>query len=63
MRSRHTGQVGNSIRAGVGGALGFGWRYVEGNGGACVMAFVEPEFSGFLEGVKGSLVISGNEES
>ena len=63
MRSRHTGQVGSSIRAGVGGALGFVPRDFEGSGGACIVVLGELKFSGFLEGVKGSFVMSGKEES
>ena len=51
------------MRAGVGGGWGFVLRDVEGRewGGAVVEVGVEE--SGFLEGVKGSLVISGKEES
>ncbi len=63
MRSRQTGQVGSSISAGVGGALGLVLRDAEGSGGACVVVPVKLEFSGFLEGVKGSFVMSGKEES
>ena len=38
-------------------------RDVDGNGAACGVTFVELEFSSFLEGVKGSLVMSGKDES
>ena len=54
MRSRQTGQVGSSIREGVGGARGLVVRE-EAVGGWGV------EGMGFVEGVKGSLVISGND--
>lgn len=62
MRSKHTGQVGSSIREGVGGALGFVLRDAEGRD-ACVVMLMELGFSGFLDGVKGSFVMSGKEES
>ena len=64
MRSRQTGQVGSSIKSGVGGACGLGERELE------VMGFTWrfedwvvgwPDF--VTEGVKGSLVISGKEAS
>ena len=54
MRSRQTGQVGSSIREGVGGASGLVVRE-EALGGWGV------EGIGFVEGVKGSLAMSGND--
>ena len=63
MRSRQTGQVGNSIRAGVGGAGGLELREVEERGLFCkfvVGAGVGVAFF-VTEGVNGSLVMSGNE--
>ena len=55
MRSKHTGQVGSSIRDGVGGARGFEFRVVEvtvADGGGSALKG---------NGVKGSLFMSGNE--
>ena len=54
IRSRQTGQVGSSIKDGVGGARGLVVRD-EAVGGWGV------EGLGFVEGVKGSLVMSGND--
>ena len=61
MRSRQTGQVGSSIKAGVGGGLGFVER-------AAVAVAVEDEMAeeGIMlveMGVKGSFRMSGKEES
>ena len=61
MRSRQTGQVGSSIRAGVGGGMGFVKRVP-------VAVAVEDEMAemgiSLVErGVKGSFRMSGKEES
>ena len=66
MRSRHTGHVGSSISAGVGGAKGLVVR-VDGTVGDCEVDVTVPDadvaVSLFdLAGVKGSFVISGNDE-
>lgn len=62
MRSRHTGHVGSSISAGVGGALGLVLRAVESIDGVCVAVSVFVDISTLAtEGVKGSLVMSGKE--
>lgn len=65
IRSRQTGQVGISIREGVGGAIGFEERDVEGdNAETCRGAFEEAEPVDLLTvGVKGSFVMSGNDTS
>ena len=52
MRSRHTGQVGNSTRDGVGGGNGFNAKLAPTPGSVCVFAL----------GVKGSRFVSGNED-
>lgn len=62
MRSRHTGQVGNSMREGVGGAIGLVFRepddnVVEGAG----VAVDGCDSVVTLRGVKGSLLISGKD--
>ncbi len=64
IRSRQTGQVGSSIKAGVGGAcglderelevIGFDWRLEDVGTGGPALA---------IEGVNGSLDMSGNEAS
>lgn len=59
MRSRQTGHVGSSIKAGVGGGIGFVERVavaVEGEMAEEGMSLVE-------RGVKGSFRMSGKEES
>lgn len=63
IRSRQTGQVGNSIRAGVGGAIGFMLRDVVDNDevGAAVLAELFSARGG--EGVNGSLFMSGKDGS
>ncbi len=64
IRSRQTGHVGNSMRSGVAGAIGFMLRdLVESEElGATVLA--ELDFSVLCgEGVKGSLVMSGKDGS
>ena len=60
MRSKQTGQVGSSIREGVGGAIGLVEREVEG----CKVLVVDGmgEFL-LIDGVKGSFVMSGNDAS
>lgn len=64
IRSRHTGQVGSSIRAGVRGAGGFEERELEDTGVAWRAEVVEERGRDlFIEGVKGSFVISGKEGS
>ena len=73
MRSRQTGQVGSSIREGVGGGAGFvGGRVAavvdeegvdfEGADGVVAGAPGGGEEVRAMEGVKGSLVMSGKEE-
>lgn len=60
IRSKHTGQVGNSIKAGVGGATGF--EFNEADERDCSTVLVAVDVSGLGgEGVNGSLVMSGNE--
>ena len=64
IRSRQTGQVGSSIRAGVGGAWGFEERELEDIGVAWIVDVVKDVGRDLLtEGVKGSLVMSGNDGS
>ena len=64
MRSRQTGQVGSSIRAGVGGAIGFVFKDVDWVGMDCPFVVGRAVASVFVaEGVKGSFVISGKEAS
>ena len=61
MRSKHTGQVGSSMRAGVGGAVGLVFRDVDGSeGGPLGVKVVGLSIFAF-EGVKGSFVMSGKE--
>ena len=62
IRSRHTGHVGSSMRAGVGGAIGFVFRDVEGIEDDCPFAVKVVVLSIFaFDGVKGSFVMSGKE--
>ena len=64
MRSKHTGQVGSSIKAGVGGACGLDERELDVIGSPWRLEDVGvggPFFR--VEGVNGSLVISGKEAS
>ena len=64
IRSRHTGHVGSSIKAGVGGAGGLEERELEDMGTVCRVDGVEVGGKELVtDGVKGSLVISGNEAS
>ena len=59
--SKHTGHVGSSIRAGVGGAFGLLLRLDDGLE-TCWDLAAEPSDLLF-EGVKGSLDMSGNDPS
>ena len=59
IRSKHTGQVGSSMSAGVGGAMGFVFNEVEGIAVDCTLVVIVSDFA--LEGVNGSLDISGND--
>ena len=61
IRSRHTGQVGSSIKAGVGGACGLDEREFVTIGDAWRLALGVPAF--VTEGVKGSFVMSGKDDS
>ena len=54
MRSRHTGQVGSSTRAGVGGASGLADSVVDGTAEEDVAVVVASD-----GGVNGSFVMSG----
>ena len=64
IRSRQTGQVGNSIKDGVRGACGLEDRELDEMGAAWSVEDVELEGSCLAtDGVKGSLVMSGNEAS
>lgn len=64
IRSRQTGHVGSSMRAGVGGACGFEDREVDDMGLAWRVEVVDGGGKDLLtEGVKGSWVISGKEDS
>ena len=64
IRSRQTGQVGNSTKDGVGGAWGLDDRELDEMGAPCRVEDVELGASCLVtEGVKGSLVMSGKEAS
>ena len=64
IRSRQTGQVGNSTKDGVGGACGLEDRELDVRGAAWSVEGVEGEGSCLAtDGVKGSLVMSGKEAS
>ena len=66
MRSRHTGHVGSSISEGVGGAKGLVVRVDAAEDDCAVgtpLVVADTETSVLkLEGVKGSFVMSGNDE-
>ena len=64
IRSRHTGHVGSSTRAGVGGAIGFVLNELDGMVDGWLFVLVAPGISVLdADGVKGSLVISGKDGS
>ena len=59
MRSKHTGQVGSSIREGVGGGAGLVERVVD----LAVSPFAGVGEDGVREGVNGSCRMSGKEST
>lgn len=66
MRSRQTGQVGSSMREGVGGALGLLDRVVDDEDMLVACNEVDKEVGWealITDGVKGSFVMSGKEDS
>lgn len=58
--SRHTGQVGSSMSAGVGGATGFVFNDVEATVDNWPFGMTGSDFA--LEGVNGSFDMSGKED-